>query len=97
MTYFEGLPPEVKQVQATSLNKVERKKVEEPGSTAKTSATDKVNVSGKSKGFAELLGSVAAQPDVRAEKVEGLKQSIAEGTYNVDAEKLAEKIMDEIV
>lgn len=99
MSNIDGIPPEIKQIQAAGLNKVQRKKSEGGGSpdAPKASGSDKVNVSGKSKGVAELLGLVSAQPEVRTEKVAELKQSIHDGTYSVDAEKLAGKIIDEII
>jgi len=34
-------------------------------------------------------------PDVRADKIAALKKAIADGTYQVSADKLAEKILDE--
>lgn len=38
---------------------------------------------------------VNGAPDVRAEKVAALKKAIQEGTYRVDAEKVAEKVIEE--
>lgn len=96
MTYFEGIPPEVKQVQQTGITRIERKKVEGTEKSEKTESADKVKVSGKTKGFAELLAIASAQPDVRTEKVQQLKQAVDGGTYSVDAEKIAGKIIDEI-
>ncbi len=99
MSNIDGIPPEVNQVQATGLSRVERKKAE--GNKApdekKAASADKVNVSGKSKGVSELLGLISAQPEVRTEKVAELRQSIQDGSYSVDAEKLAGKILDEII
>ena len=35
-------------------------------------------------------------PDVRSEKVEALQQQIADGSYNVEPEALAESILEEL-
>lgn len=37
--------------------------------------------------------ALAAAPEARAELVESLKQQVAAGTYQVDAEKVAEKMV----
>lgn len=56
---------------------------------------DTVSLSSTSKDIqlAKEAAAAAAAPEERSEKVETIKQSIAEGTYEVDAEKIAEKII----
>jgi negative regulator of flagellin synthesis FlgM len=72
-----------------------------PGAPAppavKPDVADKVDLSGKAREISELTNIVNALPDVRTEKVEGIKAKIDSGEYAVDNEKVAEKIIDEIV
>ena len=45
--------------------------------------SDKVSLSKESKDIQLAEESVAAEPDIRAEKVDPIKQKISEGTYEV--------------
>jgi negative regulator of flagellin synthesis FlgM len=58
---------------------------------------DKVDVSGKAREIAEIMGAVKSIPDVRTEKVESIKCQIETGSYTVDPEKVAQRMIDEIV
>lgn len=40
---------------------------------------------------------VAETPDVRTEKVRALKDSVSQGTYEVDAKRVAEKMIAEMI
>jgi negative regulator of flagellin synthesis FlgM len=58
-------------------------------------------------GSAELLGNeplmdqvrkiVAETPEVRPEKVEALQEAVAEGDYEVDARKVANRLIGELL
>jgi negative regulator of flagellin synthesis FlgM len=52
-----------------------------------------VNLSQKSRDVQAAQKAVEAQPDIRAEKVQTIADKISNGTYRVDPEKTAEKIM----
>lgn len=52
-----------------------------------------VNLSQKSKDVQAAQKAVNAQPDIRAEKVQSIVDKIKDGTYVVDHEKTAEKMM----
>lgn len=54
---------------------------------------DNFNVSNEAREFQTVFKAVASSPDVRMDKVNSLKKSIDNGTYNVDAEKIADKII----
>ncbi len=58
---------------------------------------DKVDVSGKAREIAEIMGVVKSIPDVRTEKVESIKCQVETGNYVVDPEKVAQRMIDEIV
>ncbi|MBI5575322.1 MAG: flagellar biosynthesis anti-sigma factor FlgM [Deltaproteobacteria bacterium] len=63
----------------------------------KPDVADKVDLSGKAREIRELAGIVNSLPEVRTEKVEGIKAKVDSGEYVVDTDKVAEKIIDEIV
>jgi negative regulator of flagellin synthesis FlgM len=43
---------------------------------------------------ARVLGEGAAEPPVDAHRVEKLRQAIADGSYKVDADRIAGKLLD---
>ncbi len=64
-------------------------------SGGKTAAT--VAVSGLAREVGKVSAQVKGTPDVRKEKIEAIKAKIASGDYKVPADKLAGKIIDDIV
>jgi len=56
-----------------------------------------VNLSQKSRDVQAARKAVEAQPDVRAEKVQTIIDKINNGTYSVDPEKTAEKMMQAFI
>ena len=58
------------------------------------SKADTVEISDRARELARAKQAVDAAPDVRADKVAELKQKIEDGTYNVPAEALADKLLD---
>lgn len=72
-------------VQATNrVNQVEKKK--------STSEVDQVAVSGKAQVYQALLQKVKELPAVREERVQTLSAQIARGEFQVDGQKVAEKL-----
>ncbi len=61
------------------------------------STADTVEISERARELARAQRAVEAAPDVRADKVAKLKKQIEDGTFNVPAEALADKILDETV
>ena len=55
--------------------------------------TDTVHISETAKRIQETKKQLEALPDVREEKVAELKRQIENGTYRIDAEKLAAKMI----
>lgn len=56
------------------------------------SALDNVSLSGKTQDIRKVNAAMQAYPSNRTEKVADLKKSVEEGTYTVNAEKVAEKM-----
>ena len=58
---------------------------------------DKVILSPKAKAIQEAKKLLENVPDIREEKVAQIKEQIKNGTYTVDAKKVAAKILEESV
>ena len=63
------------------------------GQTTEQGSGDKVRLSDRSREIARAREGVDAAPEVRSEKVEEIKARLAAGTYDVNAEMIAEKML----
>jgi len=79
--------------QKTQGSEAKDVKVPPLGSAARS---DKVDISGRSRELADIAAAVDQLPDVREAKIREIKQSIEAGTYRVDPQKVAEKILKEL-
>jgi len=57
--------------------------------------SDSVKLSSEAKIFAAIQKRLAETPDIRHDKVEALKERIANGTYRVSAEEIAAAMLRE--
>lgn len=57
------------------------------------SSSDQVELSSTSREIESLTAAVRVAPDVRLDKVNEVKQAMHDGTYNVSAAQIAEKII----
>ena len=57
------------------------------------SDSDRLELSVRSREISHLDELIRSTPDIREERVEEVRRSIENGTYNVKAEKIAEKII----
>ena len=75
----------------------EKKQADQAAERAKESAvkTDTVVISDAANRIHEARAKLDEIPDVREEKVAELKKQIQDGTYQVDTEKTAEKLLKE--
>lgn len=65
--------------------------------SGKPDSTDKVDLSGSAKELGDIMNAVNRLPDVRTEKVAGIRDRIDSGNYVVDPAEIARKMVDEIV
>jgi len=56
-------------------------------------ASDRLDLSAQGREISHLNELIQSTPDVREDKVEKVRQELENGTYNVKAEKIAEKIL----
>jgi negative regulator of flagellin synthesis FlgM len=57
---------------------------------------DKVNLSPVARDVSQIRAAVNGLPEVREEKVQNIKDSIDKGTYKVEPEKIAGKMLEEL-
>lgn len=69
----------------------------ESAAAGQVSGGEKIALSPKAKGIQKALEMVQTSPDIRSEKVTEIKGQIANNTYHVDSQALAEKILQEII
>ncbi len=55
---------------------------------------DVVNISPQASTLKSLESKIGKQPDINQERVANIRKAIAEGRYPVDAEKLAQKLLE---
>ena len=65
--------------------------------TSSTSGTEQIAISSKAKDIQKATEAVNTAPDIRIEKVDRIKGQIANGSYRVSSEQLAEKIIESII
>ena len=67
------------------------------GGTSSTAGTEQIAISSKAKDIQKATEAVNAAPDIRIEKVDRIKEQIANGSYSVSSEQVAEKILENII
>ncbi len=60
------------------------------------SQIDKVDISRTGKEVADLMSVINQMPEVRDDKVNEIRSSLEAGTYTIDPNKIAEKMLKEI-
>ncbi len=62
----------------------------------KVHSRDEVDFSSQAKDFATIKRMIAAEEDVRMDKVKEIKEKIDNGTYDVTAKQVASKILSKM-
>lgn len=83
-----------KSEQAAKTNKM-RESADGVKGGAATSPSTKAELSGKAKEMATAHAAAASAPDVREDKIAALKRRIQEGTYEIDSEKIADRMVSD--
>lgn len=73
-----------------------RKQARRADAASPAASRDQVTLSPAAREFQALLDKLAQLPDVRPETVSRLRQAIADGTYDVPAERVAEALLREL-
>jgi negative regulator of flagellin synthesis FlgM len=83
----------VERERAQETGRQGQKPAQAPEAGAGQGGADRVEISGRSKEMAKAHEAVSSAPEVRGGKVEAIKERIAKGEYEVDADKVAEKMI----
>lgn len=83
---------QVAQAQATTAHEATRRTARSGGGTGRR--TDEVSLSATAQSFARVMEAVQQQPDVRADRVAAVRARIADGTYGIDADLIAQRIAE---
>jgi len=75
--------------------KVALKKGEAAAGETSVDKLDKVNLSPAAREINQIRAAIDNLPEVREEKVQAVKDSIEKGTYKVEPEKIAGKMLEE--
>ncbi len=75
----------------------ETSKAGAPAGGAASGPADSIRISKQGKEAAQIVEAIGKLPDVRTDRVNEMKQAIDSGNYNVDAGKVAQKMISEIV
>ena len=59
--------------------------------------SEQIILSAKAKNIQKAQETIKSSPDIRTEKVNRIKKEIANGTFKVDSDVLAEKILEDII
>ena len=62
-----------------------------------TGSTEQVAISSKAKDIQQATKAVNDTPDIRVEKVERIKEKVADGNYHVSSDELAEKVLKNMI
>jgi negative regulator of flagellin synthesis FlgM len=89
-------PPENQEVQLRSQKLGKQSPVTTGEVSPAQKQSDQVVLSGKAKELNELKKIIGQMPEIRTDKVEALKKAIEEGRYEIDAFKVAGKILEEL-
>jgi negative regulator of flagellin synthesis FlgM len=82
---------------AASAQEAKRTEKGSAGETDKASRQSgaRAEISSKGKEFAAAKAAASDTPDVREDKVADLKRRIAEGSYKIDTESVADRMVDD--
>ncbi|HKL12604.1 MAG TPA: flagellar biosynthesis anti-sigma factor FlgM [Halanaerobiales bacterium] len=74
-----------------NLNKQNQQNVEQS-----KRSSDEVNISKQAKDIQKMQETLQSKPEIRQEKVAKIKNQVSNGTYQVNPQKIAEKIISNI-
>lgn len=71
-------------------------KTEKAAPVAPATPADKVQISDGATSAADMLAVIDKLPEIREQKVQDVKQAVDSGTYEINPEKVAEKMLKEM-
>ena len=80
-------------VQRLDAAQQQPQKLQKAGEDSVTVQSDRIELSVRSREIQQLHELIQSTPDIREAKDEQIRSAVESGTYNVKAEKIAEKII----
>ncbi len=80
-------------VHRLDLHQVQSQRAQRPEGSGVKSGSDRIELSVRSREIQHIDELVRSTPDIREAKVEQIRSAVENGTYNVKAEKIADKIL----
>ncbi|MBI5427241.1 MAG: flagellar biosynthesis anti-sigma factor FlgM [Nitrospinae bacterium] len=62
-----------------------------------TGSSEQIALSSRAKDIQRAHEAVRSAPDIRVDKVNQIKQKIADGTYRIESKDVADKVLKEII
>ena len=90
--YISGTKGGVPTAETTSVGQDDKARPQAQP-TPEQASGDRVELSEKSKQIARVRDLAESAPDIRRDKVEEIKAKLAAGTYQVNAEEIADKLL----
>ncbi|MCK4707492.1 MAG: flagellar biosynthesis anti-sigma factor FlgM [Gammaproteobacteria bacterium] len=95
---INGTPRNRTEILGNQSNKTEKANEvstsNESNKASSTSSSDTVSITNEANKIRELQASLADVPDIDLQKVESIKQEIANGNYPIDHERIASNLLD---
>ena len=97
---FNGIGPGQVNSQKPTANKAEGGPAKAPTTTdqartqAQSARGENVSLSNQAKNLKQLEQRLGDYPEMDDERIEQIRQVLADGTYKIDAEKLAQKMLE---
>ena len=92
---------ELESTKPPEQTKAEAPKAEAPKAEAPKAVEDRVSLSANARDIQIAKNAVEATPEIREEAVQDLKKDVDAGTYKIDSDKIADKMVgsniDELV
>ena len=80
-------------VQRLDLHQPQNQRTPKPGEVSVNPGSDRIELSVRSREIQHIDKLISSTPDIREAKVEQIRSAVESGTYNVKAEKIADKIL----
>ena len=84
-----GLNPSIQRIDVPQ----HAQRSQKPAGDNPTSSSDRIELSVRGREIQHLAELIRSTPDIREAKVEQIRNAVESGTYNVKAEKIADKIL----
>ncbi|MDX1458177.1 MAG: flagellar biosynthesis anti-sigma factor FlgM [Marinobacter sp.] len=95
---FNGIGPGQVNTQKTTADKASAPKTQSPSEQAQAQAQsargDSVKLSSQAKEMKQLEQRLNSYPETDDARIEQIKSALADGSYKIDAEKLAQKMLE---